>query len=69
MHKKKPKKRQLLILQALSDLGGEATIKQIAEKAGLNTNGVSQSLGVLDHYIICLGGKGGETRWMLISKI
>ena len=59
------KKRQRKILQALKDLGGEANTKQIAEKAGLNTNGVSQSLGAMYLYVDCLGGRGGETRWMV----
>lgn len=60
------KKRQELILQALAELGGEATTRQIAEKVNLHVNGVSQSLGVLyDEGVECLGGRGGETKWKL----
>ena len=39
------KSRHRLIYESLIELGGEATVKEIAEAAGLNTNGVSQSLG------------------------
>lgn len=59
------KRRQRNILTALTDLGGEATTRQIAERAGLNVNGVSQSLGALYQNVECLGGRGGETRWRL----
>jgi hypothetical protein len=61
------KKRQKDILRALKDLGGMATTRQIAEKTGLNVNGVSQSLGALDRYVCHLGGKAGERKWKLIS--
>lgn len=57
------KPRQKDILKALTDLGGEATTRQIAEKAGLHINGVSQSLGALHEYVECLGGKTGDMRW------
>ena len=59
------KKRQKIILAALKELGGETTTRQIAEKAGLNVNGVSQSLGAMYQYIECLGGRGGETMWKI----
>ena len=58
------KKRQKIILAALVELGGEATTRQIAEKANLNVNGVSQSLGAMLQ-VICLGGRGGETKWRI----
>ena len=61
------KKRQKMILQALGDLGGEATTRQIAGKVNLNVNGVSQSLGAMYPLVACLEGKGGETRWKRIS--
>lgn len=32
------------IIGALTELGGQASIKEIAERAGLDTNGVSQAL-------------------------
>lgn len=60
------KKRQKAILAALSELGGEATTRQIAEKVNLHVNGVSQSLGALYKYVECLGGRAGETRWKLV---
>lgn len=61
------KKRQRIILAALAELGGKATTRQIAEKANLNVNGVSQSLGAMYQHVECLGGRGGETRWKLKS--
>jgi hypothetical protein len=63
------KKRQKEILAALSELGGEATTRQIAEKADLHVNGVSQSLGALHDHVECLGGRAGDTRWKLKSTV
>ena len=60
------KKRQKIILVALTELGGEATTQQIAEKVNLHVNGVSQSLGALTEHVACLGSRAGETRWKLI---
>ncbi len=68
MIERKLKKRQRLILKALSDLGGEATTREIAGKVSLHINGVSQSLGALFGYVECVGGKAGETKWVLIKK-
>ena len=64
MATKKLKKRQRDILAALSQLGGRATTRQIAEKVGLHVNGVSQSLGVLSEYVSVVEGKGGDTWWV-----
>lgn len=63
---KKYKPRQRNILQALHELGGAATTRDIATRLSLNVNGVSQSLGALD-CVECLGGKGGETNWRFKS--
>lgn len=41
----KPTKRELLLLEVLSALGGRATCQQIADKAGLEVNEVSKTLG------------------------
>jgi len=60
-----PRKRQRLILIALIELGERATTKQIAKRAGLNVNGVSQNLGVMDKYVERLGGRGSKTTWRL----
>ena len=61
------KKRQKEILRALYELGGEATTKAIAETAGMNVNGVSQSLGALSEtYVRYLDGEGGVTTWRLV---
>ena len=60
------KKRQKIILSVLAELGGEATTRQIAEKANLHVNGVSQSLGALFKYVKCLGGRAGDIKWKLI---
>lgn len=61
------KKRQKIILQTLKSLGGEATTREIATKAGLNVNGVAQSLGVLG-VVECLGGRAGDTKWKLVEE-
>lgn len=60
------KKRQKIIISALAELGGEATTRQIAEKVNLHINGVSQSLGAMHEYVICLGGRAGKIKWKLI---
>ena len=56
------KKRQRDILNALRELGGKATTRQIAEKTGLHTNGVAQSLAAIDS-VEFVGGKSGDTMW------
>jgi DNA-binding IclR family transcriptional regulator len=77
MTKKDPprlKKRQKAILVALKALGGSATLRAIADKAGLHANGVSQSLSALaGHGLVCTipgtykAGKGGESVWEIVS--
>ena len=63
------KSRQQNILQALSELGSEATTRQIAIKLNLSVNGVSQSLGAMsDEYVQRVGGRRGDTRWKLVTK-
>ena len=64
------KPRQRKILSSLDELGGQATTRQIAEKAGLDTNGVSQSLGALSGggHVTIVGGKRGDTVWKLASR-
>lgn len=57
--------RKLKIFEALLILGGEATTREIASAAGMNVNGVSQTLGVLAN-VRCLGGRGGDCRWKII---
>lgn len=54
----KMKPRQRRILQALTDLGGQATQREIANVTGLSVNGVSQSLGALQAQ-----GKVHMTEW------
>jgi hypothetical protein len=61
-------KRQKKILRAARDLGGpdnEFTTSQVADKTGLNANGIAQTLGALTLDIECLGGTGGDTKWKL----
>lgn len=55
-------KRHSSIIEALRQLGGRATVRQIAEKLKLHVNGVSQSLNALsaDHVRDTHQGKGGE---------
>jgi len=62
------KRRQKDILQALSDLGGVATTRQIAKKADLNVNGVSQSMGALTDHVLRISGRGGDTVWKVKTK-
>lgn len=62
------KKRHKTILMALEQLDGEATTRQIADKADLHTNGVSQSLGAMeDEHVQRLGGSRGNTVWKIIK--
>jgi len=61
---KKLKKRQIKILDALVDLDGRATVKEIAKKAHLNVNGVSQTLSALSgRYVRYINGTGGDAVW------
>jgi DNA-binding IclR family transcriptional regulator len=60
-------KRQLDILRALNELGGHANTNAIADQAGLNTNGVAQSLNTLRQYVRYLGRQGGKSSWELIK--
>lgn len=65
MYQRRLKQRQRNILQALRDLGGTATTREIASRVGLHVNGVSQSLGALFEYIQCHGGRGGDVVWSI----
>lgn len=62
-------KRHKIIIQALRDLGGKATLKQVSEKTGLSVNGLSQSIDSrsLNQHVKLeyLGGKGGERMYEL----
>lgn len=64
---KRLKKRQRLALQALADLGGEATTRLITIRMGpdYSVNGVSQTLGYLHDDVSDIGGRGGERKWRL----
>lgn len=61
------RKRDRRILEALKLMGGEASTRQIAIAANLNTNGVSQTLGVLASkgYVQPVGGERGDFLWRL----
>ncbi len=64
------KKRQKDILQALKDLGGTATTREIGKKTGLNNNGISQTMGQSlgpNGFVICLGGHRGYTKWKIVK--
>ena len=67
---KSPRHRK--ILQALVALGGVGTTREIADQCGLDTNGVSQSLGSIsmEDQVESAGGdsRGGGIRWRLIPK-
>jgi hypothetical protein len=58
-------KRKKTILEALRNLGGQATTREIAIATNLNVNGVSQTLGSMSEQVTCLGGRGGDTKWKL----
>lgn len=61
---RKLKKRQREIIAALQVLGGRATTRQIAEKAGFHVNGVAQALGALFWLVAEMGDRrGGEREW------
>jgi len=57
--------RKRLVLDALRELGGKATTRAIAEKLGLNVNGVAQTLGSVYEQVIFLGGHGGDAEWKI----
>lgn len=63
------KKRRWIILNALRELGGKATTRQIAIATGFNANGVSQSLGAMSGGdLVAMGDyKKGDTEWTLIK--
>lgn len=66
--RKKAVNRKDKILKAIWDLGGfekGITTRQISEQTGLNTNGLSQTLGRMVYDVDCLGGRGGEREWKL----
>ncbi len=66
-------KRHRGILEALVRLGGEASMREIAEAADLDTNGVSQSLGsaalssVIEQVPHEGKWRGGEERYRAIE--
>lgn len=61
------KKRHKVIIQALRDLGGTATLQEISERTGLSVNGLSQSMGSVSGYepIEFLGGQGRKQKWRM----
>lgn len=63
------KKRHRIIVQAIRDLGGQATLKQISKKTGLHVNGLSQSMGSISQQVELefLGGKGGQQIYKIIE--
>jgi len=63
------KKRHKIIVQALRDLGGQATLKEISEKTGLSVNGLSQSMSWIGAHVNleCLGGDGGKCVYKIIE--
>lgn len=64
------KKRHKIIIQALRDLGGKATLKELSEKTSLHVNGLSQSMYSVGQYVKLkhLGGKGGEQMYKIIKE-
>jgi hypothetical protein len=66
----KLKKHQRNILTALQGLGGQASIRSIAQKSGLDVNGVSQSLGALaiGEYVYYMSGRSSDAIYALSDK-
>lgn len=66
----KMKPRQRRILQALIDLGGRATQKEIAQKTGLSVNGVSQSLGAMQvqEHVVLVERTRKEATWAVKTR-
>ena len=69
-HKLRPlSKRKRKILEVLEELGGTASTREIASAAGLNVNGVSQTLGCMNQVETLADEedgpklRGGDTRW------
>jgi hypothetical protein len=58
--------RKQLIEQTINDLGGHATIREIAEKLNLNVNGISQTIGCMCNMQPTNKGKAGDTEYILI---
>jgi len=64
-------KRHQRIVDALKTLGGRATQKQIAERADLHPNGVSQSLNCpgMEDVVRCVEQKWGSASvWEIIPQ-
>ena len=58
-------KRHQAVLNALHTMGGEGTTKEIAKRAGIDTNGVSQSLSAMNEVVVPILGKGSNTLWRI----
>ena len=67
----KIKPRQRRILQALKDLGGKATQREIAQKTDMSVNGVSQSLGALQGqgFVVLLEWSRKEATWAIRTDV
>ena len=61
------KRRERIIFDVLKDLGGEATTKNIADKLGICTKGINQTLKEIKN-IKCINGSGDQSKWEIISK-
>lgn len=61
------KKRHKIIIQALRDLEGVATLEQLSKKTGLHVNGLSQSMWSIGQYVNLefLGGKGRNRKYAI----
>lgn len=64
--KKVPRKQR--VLDALKELGGTATTRQVAEKCGLNVNGVSQTLSSISGTYLTGEGEAGDRVWALVKS-
>lgn len=62
------KRRQREVLKALKSLGGQATTAAIAERTGLDINGVAQTLAALARYVEFTGGQGKHATWRIIRS-
>ncbi len=64
----KLKPRQRRILQALEDLGGRATQREIAKVTDLSVNGVSQSLSAMFEHVYRIEWTKKDATWVIRTE-
>jgi hypothetical protein len=57
-----------MVLQAFEELGGEATVREVANHLCMSTNGISQTIGAMkEHLVLVERGRrsGGDDKYRL----